>query len=57
MHRQAREWIITIEVMKLERRQALESGRRAREPQPRPIDARWSRDPLPLRSIRPQPPA
>jgi hypothetical protein len=27
MHRQAREWIIAIEVMKLERRQALESAR------------------------------
>lgn len=35
MHRQARERIITLELMKLERRQAIERARRAqREPPP-----------------------
>jgi hypothetical protein len=34
MHRQARERIIATEIMKLERRQAMERARRAAEPQP-----------------------
>jgi hypothetical protein len=39
MHRPAREWIIAIEVMKLERRKALERVRGAHEERPRPNDA------------------
>jgi hypothetical protein len=41
MHRQARERIIAMEVMKLERRQALERGREAR---PRRTSAQGPQD-------------
>ena len=40
MHRQARERIIALELMKLERRQAIERGRRTPRERPQPTGAR-----------------
>jgi hypothetical protein len=40
MYRQARERIIALELMKLERRQAIERGRRTAQERPQPTGAR-----------------
>jgi hypothetical protein len=43
MYRQARERIIALELMKLERRQALERAQRVHEERPQPTGARRPR--------------